>query len=179
MQRLDKKEATKEEIEKKPTGCHLLEYDDIITEKHLAGLEEWKRNGLSLEEIVDLINAFGPIEPWNPDEEECSFYYFIPYGHQLEMKDMCTDPRLGLLVMKLQERGMFTKNPEDLDWIRLGMFLQEVIFHARTELERVGVVDKEGKINPNATVQPPKGIARVELRRLYHDGRNKKQKKQA
>ena len=153
-----------------------LSKKEIITEKHLAGLEEWKRNGLSLEEIVDLINVFGPIDPWNPDEEEYSHYHFIRYNHQ-EMKDMCTDPRLGKIVMKLQELGMFKKNPDDLDWVRLGMFLEEVIFDARTELERVGVVDQEGRINPNATVQPPKGIARVELRRLYHDRRNKRMKK--
>ena len=165
MEFVDKEEATEEEIEKNETGRDLLEYGDIITEKHLAGLEEWKRNGLSLQEVVDLVNALGPIKPWNSTDKRYSSYFFMPMDHKEVRKMVQSDFRLGVLMTKLQEHGKFTKEPEDLDWIRLATFLQEVIFDARTELERVGVVDKEGKINPKATVQPPNGVTRVDLKR--------------
>ena len=166
MEFLDKKEATKEEIEKNHTGRHLLEYGNIITKKHLAGLEEWKRNGLLLQEVVALINALGPIKPWNLDDQGYTNFYFMPLCHN-KIKEMYdSDSRFGIFVQKLQQRGRFTMNPDDSDWLELGTFVQEVVYDARTELERVGVVNKEGRINPKATVQPPENVKRAELRRI-------------
>ena len=160
---MDKKKATQEEIECNPTARHLLHYGNIIEERHLIGLVEWRRNGLSLAEVVELVNMFGPIRPWSQFYGGYTRYFFMPLCAP-EMREMyASNVTFQIFVTKLQQEGKFTCIPGDLDWWRLARFVEEVVFDARNELLRVGVVENDGTIHPEAMVRGPRSIIRISL----------------